>query len=88
MDNSDSQIRPMHVSLHFDLILPRRPFQVATLVAACTIASCVSGLPYVTSKSSDEEKQKFLTRVEWLPMTSRSYVTHALTHRQKPVRLV
>ena len=28
------------------------------------------------SKSSDEEKEKFLARVEWLPVTSRLYVTH------------
>ena len=80
--------RPPHVSLHFDLILPHRPFQAASLVAASAIASCVSGLPHVTSKSSDEEKQKFLARVEWLPVTSRLYVTHALTHRRTTVRLV
>ena len=53
-----------------------------TLVAASAIASCISGLPHATSKSSYEEKQKFLARVEWLPVTSRSYVTHSLTHSQ------
>ena len=87
MTNSDSQISlacrhqaaalkptflrsnsaPPHVSLE----------AAQTLVAASAIASCVSGLPHVKSKSSDEEKQKFLARVEWLPVTSRSYVTHS-----------
>ena len=34
------------------------------LVAASAIASCVSGLPHVTSKSSgEEEKENFLARV-------------------------
>ena len=51
-----------------------------TLVAASAIASCVSGLPHATYKSSDEEeKENFLARVLWLPVTSRSYVTHSLT---------
>ena len=85
MANSDSQISlalkptfprsnsaPPHVSLE----------AAQTLVAASAIASCVSGLPHVTSKSSDEEKQKFLARVKWLPVTSRSYVTHSLTDGQ------
>ena len=41
-----------------------RPFQAAALVAANAIASCVSGLPHITSKSSDEEeKENFLARV-------------------------
>ena len=31
--------------------------------------SCVSGLPLVSSKSSDEEREVFLARVEWLPVT-------------------
>ena len=73
-----SNSAPPHVSLE----------AAQTLVAASAIASCVSGLPHVTSKSSDEEKQKFLARVEWLPVTSRSYVTHSLTHRWTTVRLV
>ena len=34
------------------------------------------------SKSSDEEKEKFLAWVEKLPVTSRSYVTHSLTDGQ------
>ena len=78
--------RPPHVSLLFDtdLILPRRPFKAAYFtVAASAIASCVSELLHVTSKSSDEEKEKFLARVEWLsPVTSRTHVTHSLTHGQ------
>ena len=41
--------RPPHVSL----LLKR-----LTLVAASAIASCVSELLHVTSKSSDEEKEK------------------------------
>ena len=51
-----------------------------TLVAASAIASCVSELLHVTSKSSDEEKENFLAQVEWLPVTSRTHVTHSLTH--------
>ena len=35
-----------------------------TVVAASTIASCVSELLHVTSKSSDEEKENFLARVK------------------------
>ena len=34
-------------------------------------------LPAV-SKSSDEEKEMFLARVEWLPVTSRSHVTDVM----------
>ena len=52
------------------------------LVAVSAIAICISGLTHATSKSSHEEKQKFLARVEWLPVTSRSYVTHSLTDGQ------
>ena len=41
------------------------PFQNwLTLIAACAIASCVSELLLVTSKSSDEEKGNFLARVK------------------------
>ena len=40
---------------------------------ASAIANCVSGLPHVSSKSSDKEKEVFLARVEWLPVTSRSH---------------
>ena len=75
--------RPPHVSLLFDLILPRRPFKRLTLVAASAIASCVSELLHVTSKSSDEEKENFLARVEWLPVTFRTHVTHSLTDKCK-----
>ena len=51
---------PPHVSLPS----ARRPFQAATLVAANAIGSCVSGLPHITSKSSDEEeKENYLARV-------------------------
>ena len=53
-----------------------------TLVSASTIASCVSGLPHVTSKFGDEEKENFLALVEWLPVTSRSH-THTRTHKCK-----
>ena len=66
-------IRPPHVSLLFDLILPAALLKRLTLVAASAIASCVSGLLHVTSKSSDEEKEKCLARVEWLPVTSRTH---------------
>ena len=75
--------KPPHVSLLFDLILPRRPFKQLTLVAASAIASCVSELLHVTSKSSDEEKENFLARVEWLPVTSRTHVTHSRTLHTK-----
>ena len=98
MANSDSQIslacRHQAAALkptfpRSNSALPHVSLEAAqTLVAASAIASCVSGLPHVTSKSSDEEKQKFLARVEWLPVTSRSYVTHSLTHRWTTVRLV
>ena len=48
--------------------------------ATSAIASCVSGLPHVTSQSSEEEKKNFLAWVEWLPVTSRSHVTDMQTH--------
>ena len=37
---------------------------------ASAITSCVSGLRHVSS--SDEEKEMFFARVEWLPVTSLS----------------
>ena len=52
-------IGPPHVSLFFDLVLHGPPF-----IAASVIAVCVSGLPNVTSNSSDTEKDKVLARVE------------------------
>ena len=56
--------RPPHVSLSFDLTSAQPPVSSGTLVAASAIVSCVSGLPHVTSKSSDgEEKENFLARV-------------------------
>ena len=65
----------MHVSL-FDLkFCPAALLKRLTLVAASTIASCVSELLHVTSKSSDEEKEKVLARVTtivdhaWVPGT-------------------
>ena len=61
--------KPPHVSLLFDLILSSALFKRLTLVAASVIDSCVSWLLHVTSKSSEEEKEKFLARVEWLPVT-------------------
>ena len=58
------------------------PFSSSLLqFVASAIGSCVRGLPGGTSKSSDAEKGKCLTRVEWLPVTSRS-------HRLTNVRLV
>ena len=71
-----------HVSVLFDLILPAALFKRVTLVSAITC--CVSRLPRVSSKSSDEEKEIFLARVESLPVTSRSHVTDG----QTTVRLV
>ena len=50
---------------------------------ASAIASCVSGLPHVSSKSSDEEKEMFLARVEWLPVTSRSHGQMSQTDKCK-----
>ena len=55
-------------------------FKCLTLVCASAIASCVNGLPLVTSKSSDEEKENFLAWVEWLPVTSQ---THGQTDKCK-----
>ena len=68
--------KPPHVSLLFDLILPHRPFKVAyfSLRLVSLLAVSVGCYVHVTSKSSDEEKEKFLARIEWLPVTSRSYV--------------
>ena len=63
--------RPPHVSLVFDLILPRRHFQAAYSSA---ITKCVSELLLVLFKSSDEEIEMFLARVKWLPVTSRSHM--------------
>ena len=40
---------------------------------AGAIASRVSGLSVVTSKSSDAKKKKLLARVKWLPVTSHLY---------------
>ena len=69
MDNSDYRIslgcHHQAAARNFDLFLPRYPFKAAYLiVAASTIASCVSELVHVTSKSSDEEKEKLLARIE------------------------
>ena len=47
------------------------------------LSLCVSGLPHVSSKSSDEEKEVFLARVEWLPVTSRSHGSHRPTYKYK-----
>ena len=71
MDNSDSRIsfvshhqaaacKPTFRSNSVRAALLKR----LTLVAASAIASCVSELLHVTSKSSDEEKKKFLARVK------------------------
>ena len=49
---------PPYVSLHFNLFLPRSPFQAAYFTA---IASCVSALSHVSFKSSDEEKEMFFS---------------------------
>ena len=93
MDNSNSQISLAcrHQAAARKPTFPRSnsaPLPVSlgaaqTLVAASAIASCISELPHATSKSSYEEKQKFLARVEWLPVTSRSYVTHSQTDNCK-----
>ena len=90
MDNSNSQISLAcrHQAAARKPTFPRSnsaPLPVSlgaaqTLVAASAIASCISGLPHATSKSSYEE---FLARVEWLPVTSRSYVTHSQTDNCK-----
>ena len=45
------------------------------------IASCVSGLSHVTSKSSDAEKVNFLAWIEWLPVTFLSH--HGQTDKCK-----
>ena len=52
---------PPHVSVLFDLILARRPFQALTLATASSITRCVSGLPHISFKSSDEEKKVFFS---------------------------
>ena len=74
-------IRPPHVSLLFDLILPL--LKRLTLVGASTIASCVSELVDITSKSSGEENEMFLARIEWLPVTSRSHTGTSRTDKCK-----
>ena len=51
---------PPHVSLLFDLFLPSCPFIDLIQSAASVIAACVSGLPHVTSNSSDAEKENVL----------------------------
>ena len=75
--------RPPHISLLFDVILSRRPFQAAYFSCGYSaIASCVSWLLHVTSKSSDEEK--CLAWVKWLPVTFRSHRhSHRLTDKCK-----
>ena len=68
---------PPHLSLLFDLILPSRPFKAAYFSFRLVPLLAVSAGCYIaiTSKSSNEEEEKFLARVEWLPdpMTSRSF---------------
>ena len=92
MDNSDCRIllichqvaAARKPTLQSDSAPP--PFKVAyfSLWLVPLLYSCVSWLLHVTSKSSNEEKEKFqLARVEWLPVTSRSYVTHSLTDNCK-----
>ena len=53
------------------------------MYTASAIASCVSALPSVSSKSSDEEKEMFLAQVERLPVTSRSHVMDRQTDKCK-----
>ena len=67
--------RPQHVSLLFDLILPHRPFHSAYFT--------VSEVSHVSSKSSDEEKEMLLARVEWLPVTSHSHGQTSQTDKCK-----
>ena len=64
--------RPQHISLLFDLILPRCPFQAAyfSLWLVPLPAVSASGLPHVSSESDDEEKEMFLA---WFPVTFRSH---------------
>ena len=45
-----------------------------TLIAAGAIASRVSGLSVLTSKSTDAKKKTSLPKIEWFPVTSRWYV--------------
>ena len=50
------------------------PFSSGLLYStASAIASCVSALLHISSKSSDQEKEMFLARVEWLTVTFRSH---------------
>ena len=60
--------RPQHISLLFDLILPSHPFQAAysNLRLAPLPALSVDCLMYHPSPYSDQEKEMFLARVEWL----------------------
>ena len=46
---------PPYVNVHFNLILPRRPCEAAYLAGA--IASHVSGLSVIMSKSTDAKKK-------------------------------
>ena len=61
-----------HISLLFYLILPRCPIKAAyfSLLLVSLQAASLDCLNRVSSKSSDAEKEMFLARVEWLPVTS------------------
>ena len=50
---------PPHISLLFDVILTRRPFQAAYYSLWLVHCCSVSGLPDVTSKSNDAAKKDF-----------------------------
>ena len=67
---------PPHVSVLFNLILPRRPFQAAyfSLRLVPLQAGSVHCLMYRPSPA--------IKRKKWLPVTSRSHVTDRLTDRQ------
>ena len=75
---------PPYVSVHFNLILPCRPF---ALVVAGAIASSVS-LLYITSKSTDAQKKDLFAsgRMAFghLPLVR----THGRRHRQMYVTLI
>ena len=75
---------PPHISVLFNLILPRRHFQAAyfSLRLVPLPAVSVHCLMYRPSPAM-KRKKFFLARVERLPVTSRSHVTDRLTDKCK-----
>ena len=75
---------PPHVSVLFNLILPRRPFKAAyfSLWLVPLPAVSVHCLMYSSSPVM-KRKKMFLARVVWLPVTSHSHRRHSLADKCK-----